>query len=73
MKTETIYISLLNEGTDVWRPVDAEMISEMVFKIPITTTVPDDEEWMFKPGDTVKCQMRKLSGGSRLIAIEREE
>src|ERR1035441_3482104 len=42
----TIYISLLDEGTDVWRPVSAERVSGEIYRI--TGTPPDDTEtWEF--------------------------
>jgi len=71
--TETIYVYLLDEGTDVWRPVEAERVSGSVFKIPSTTQVPDDEEWMFKPGDVVLCELKKLADGKRLVATRKQK
>jgi hypothetical protein len=71
MKMETIYVYLLNERTDVWRPVQAERISDSIFKIPDTAAIPEYEEWMFKPGDTVRCQSKDLSEGACLVAIEK--
>ena len=29
---ETIYVALLNEGTPVWRPVDAELIEDNQYR-----------------------------------------
>lgn len=38
---------LLNEGTDVWRPVKATLISPDVYRID--GQMPDDEDWAFLP------------------------
>jgi hypothetical protein len=67
----TIYIYLEDEGTDVWRPVSAEPIGNNLFKIPESTKVPDYETWQFLPGTVVRCTFGKLSGGERLIAVEK--
>lgn len=66
--TETIHIYLLNEGTDVWKPVAAERVSSTTFRIPSSAQIPEEEEWMFIPGDVVCCEIRKLSGGECLVA-----
>jgi hypothetical protein len=65
----TIYINLLDEGTDVWRPVDADAIGGMDYRIDHRAIVPDDEQWQFRPGDRVKCELRELSGTPVLVAI----
>ncbi len=65
----TIYVSLLNEGTDCWRPVTAEHVSEDLFRI--ADSQPEDEEWQFKPGQVVLCQPHTFQDGSRgLVAFE---
>lgn len=60
---ETIYISLLNEGTSTWRSVEALELGEGTFAIPADTEEPEDEEWEFKPGTNVKCKKHTFSGG----------
>ena len=70
---ETIYIYLLNEGTDVWRPVVAERVTSTTFRIPILTQIPEEEEWMFKPGEIVCCEIRKLSVASVLLLLRRQK
>jgi hypothetical protein len=68
---ETIYISLLNEGTTVWCPVKAIRKSKNIFMIPEETEKPDDEDWEFSPGTLVKCQEKVFSSGERgLVAYE---
>jgi hypothetical protein len=64
---ETIYVPLLGENVDVWRPVDAEREGDFY---RITGSVPEAEEWAFHPGSLVRCEQRELSGGPALIAVE---
>jgi hypothetical protein len=64
----TIYMPLLNEGTDVWRPVEATQLSAGTYRVE--GEMPDDEEWMFAPGTAVRCEPKLLSGGECLTAIQ---
>jgi hypothetical protein len=72
----TIHIALLGEGTEVWRPVQAEPIGpELYF---VLGPIPEDEEWAFPPGSLVRCVMRELSGdrgrvAACLVAVARIE
>lgn len=66
----TIFVALMNEGTDVWRPVAAERLSEHRFLI-VEACETDDEVWQFPPGSVVRCELREFSGGkSGLTAVE---
>ena len=56
--SQTIYMQLLDEGTDVWRPVQAETLAGGLFRV--LGPVPQDEKWAFSPGAIVLC---KLSDG----------
>ena len=56
MKRE-IYIRLLGEGSDVWRPVAADGISESVYRIK-EAPIPGTESWEFQPGMVVKVERR---------------
>jgi len=64
-----IYVALLNEGTDCWRPVEAERLSDNVFRIVSPT--PPDERWQFSRGDIVRCQEKSFQDGFGLVAIEK--
>lgn len=68
--TETIYVRLLNEGADVWRPVQASLRAGGVFQILSRNDDPEDEECEFPSGSLVRCAERLLSEGSRLVAVE---
>ncbi len=67
--TEQIYVALLDEGIDVWRPVEAERLGPDVFRV--TGAIPDGEVWAFQPGEVVRCQEKKLSDGTHPIATEK--
>jgi len=64
-----IYVPLLNEGTDVMRPVKAEAINLDVYRLLVD---PEDdsenEDWLFPPGSIVHCEPEHRSGECILIA-----
>ena len=67
-----IYVRLLDEGTDVWRPVEAEWIANDQFRISSDTGVSSEEVWEFQPGDTVRCERRALAEGNEVyVAVAR--
>lgn len=71
MQFETIHIPLLNEGTEVWRPVVAERSPGGTFRI--LGEVPDDEEWAYKPGDIVRVKQHVFSDGTSGLIPDRPE
>lgn len=64
MTTRTVYVELLGEDVDVWRPVEAIEDGE-AFVLPPTS--PEGERWRFRPGSRVR---RELSDGQALVAAE---
>jgi hypothetical protein len=66
--TQTIYVELLDEGVDVWRPVEATAGGDDTFRLP--DEAPEGELWRFPPGSVVRCQQKLLSDGERLVACE---
>ena len=74
-KTDKIYMPLLDEGTPVWRPVMAERLDRERFIIISNDIDPEDEEWQFSTGDTVRCEMKELMDGETkiiaLVAVEK--
>jgi hypothetical protein len=56
----TIYVRLLDEGVDVWRPVRAEPLGGNLYRLA-ATPVPDTETWEFSPGAVVVTQIRLLA------------
>jgi len=57
-----IFISLLNEGTDCWRPANAKERGEGVFEI--LGIIPAGEEWQFAHGMRVRCRPKQFADGS---------
>ncbi len=65
---EKIYVALLNEPVDVWRPVAAEKINHSVYRIAEQPYDREDEKWQFEPGSIVYCETITLSGKQVLAA-----
>ena len=63
-----IYVALLGEGTDVWRPVEAENLGNGLYRILDQPYEPANETWQFAPGDLVQCEVIHLSEGPVLAA-----
>jgi hypothetical protein len=64
----TVFVRLLNEGTDVWRPANAAHIKNMVYRLSASQTV-EGETWQFAPGSLVRVERRMLSDGETLIVV----
>jgi hypothetical protein len=65
----TIYMPLLNEGTDCWVPVLAERISESRYQVH--GPVPEDQSWSFPAGATVRITQHRFQDGQvGLVAVE---
>lgn len=56
----TIYVALLDEGTAVWRPVEAERLRDGRFQIVSANPDPETETWEFPSGSIVQCEEREL-------------
>ncbi len=65
---ETIYMPLVGEGVDVWRPVLAERLEMGRYRV--LGPVPESEQWLFAPGSIVHVEMKRLSEGEALVAVE---
>ena len=70
--TKDVYVRLLNEGTLVLRPTRAISCgTDMYQLLPTMNYDPDDEEWEFVPGTTVRCVCEFREGEELLIANEK--
>jgi hypothetical protein len=67
VETETIYVELLEEDVEVYRPVDAVRESDGTYRLPASKDDPD-EVWAFPPGSRVSCVPTKLYEGTFLVA-----
>jgi hypothetical protein len=63
MERVKVYVALLNEAVDVWRPVVAEPVVWGLYRH--YGPMPEDDTWEFGPGDIVRCQERSFHGGAR--------
>lgn len=63
----TVYVELLDEGADVWRPVLAEEVRPGCFLLQ--RAVPEEEQGAFQPGALVERELLKSSGGNSLVAL----
>jgi hypothetical protein len=69
VRKETIYVSLLGEGTVVWRPVLALQVGQGIFVVLTKAYDPENEEWEFPPGSIVMCRNEMREGRETLIAV----
>jgi len=67
-----VYVRLLDEGTDVYRPVSALLISEDEYLLLGEDIYdPEDEHWEFPPGARVRVNRKNVSGELILVATGR--
>lgn len=66
--TETLYVFLVGEGVDVWRPVEAIPLGDGYYQLPANPD-PEDECWEFAGGSTVVAELRNVGGDTRLVAV----
>lgn len=67
-ESATIYVGLLDEGVDCWRPVRARHVGADLYRI--ADCIPDDEVWEFQPGQVVRCREHKFQNDHGLLAFE---
>lgn len=70
---DTIYIRLLNEDIDVWRPVAASKLREneyLILPLP-DQTLAKEECWEFIPGDEVQVHQKISDGIQILVAVSK--
>lgn len=66
-----IYVALLGEGVDVWRPIKAELVQGDTYRIvsqPYDRTL---ETWQFEPGERVICKLVDSNERRILAAVKR--
>lgn len=64
-----VYVRLLDEGTDVWRPVEASLLPSGAYRLVASTDVDPSEVWEFPAGSVVRCEMKTLEGSPTLVAV----
>jgi hypothetical protein len=70
LKRRQVYVALLDEGVEVWRPVDAAQVAGDEYKL--SGPIPEGEVWEFQPDEVVRCRERMFSDGTiALVAVAR--
>ena len=65
-----IYVRLLNEGTDVYRPVLSKLIDKNIYLIG--QRQDNDEKWEFEPNEIVEVEEHYFKDGVMgLIAVKK--
>ncbi len=67
MTSVVLLMPLLNEGTDVWRPVDVTPLKNGTYQI--IGPMPDDEQWAFAPGSIVTSRPKCFNGEEMTVAV----
>jgi hypothetical protein len=66
----TIYVRLIDEGTEVSRPTEALDLGNGLLELLATPGYDsEDETWEFRPGSVVRCEKRQGSSGEYLLAV----
>ena len=58
---QQIYMPLLEEAVECWRPVEAERIGADLYVV--VGAIPEGEVWAFQPGETVFCRDQVFEDG----------
>lgn len=69
--SRTVYVRLLDERLEDFRPAPAKSLGRGVFKLlPSLGNKPEDEKWEFGPGSIVRCEKRELEGQQVWVAVK---
>ena len=71
--TDIVYVELLDEGVDVWRPVHALRIGDGKWIFQRAASAVAEEQWKFPLGSKVVCEYREFDTGPRLVAVRRSD
>jgi hypothetical protein len=70
-ETVLIYVRLMGEGTECFRPTRAIEVATGLFKLPPTPDYdPDDETWEFPPESTVRAEQKPSGSETILVAVK---
>jgi hypothetical protein len=66
-----IYVRLLGEGTEVFRPTQALDLGDGIHRLEAAPGYdPEDEIWEFVPGSEVRAEVRSFESGQHLVAMQ---
>ena len=61
--TQEVHVFLPEEAVDTWRPTQAIVVGEGLYRLlPTPDYDPEDEVWEFLPGTIVRVVEKKLNG-----------
>jgi hypothetical protein len=63
-----VFVSLIDEGVEVWRPVRATRLRGDIYRIVEQPYDRELETWQFEPGDAVVCELIDSGDGPILAA-----
>jgi hypothetical protein len=67
----TVFVALLDEGVDIWRPVQARPLAGGLFRIVGVEADVSDERWEFPAGAIVRSEKKRFADGTTgLVAVE---
>lgn len=70
-KTVNIYVRLLNEGTEVFRPTQASELGDGLYKLHASSDYDtEDEEWELLPGELVRVELYHGQTGDIALAVK---
>src|SRR5205823_10364611 len=58
---KTIYMPLVGEGTECWRPVQASQVGKDIFEV--VEKIPENESWAFAPYSRVRYRDKVFADG----------
>ena len=64
---KTIYMPLIGEGTECWRPVRALQVAADIFEV--ADEIPENESWAFAPFSRVLCREKMFADGQTGLAV----
>lgn len=64
-----VFVKLLGEDVDVWRPVAAVHIANDTYELVDQPYDRETETWQFEPGELIVCKPIEVSEGLILAAI----
>lgn len=67
-KITTIYVRLLDEGIEVFRPVKASHVKEKLYRILDEGFDPESEIWEFLPETIVQTELLENDKGGKFLA-----
>lgn len=70
-RIDEIYVKLMNEDVEVWRPIKAKYIKENIYQIVEQPYDIEIEKWEFSPGATVVCEYVNTAERKILAAIKK--